>query len=155
MQTGDTIPATLGTDQDGREVTLADLGGRKLILYFYPKDNTSGCTAEACSLRDSYDALRAAGYEVVGVSTDGAASHRRFIEKNALPFRLVADVEKALVRAFGVWGEKKMCGRTYMGTLRTTFVIGADGRVEHVLGPKQVKTKTHGEQLLALISENE
>ena len=102
MQTGDSIPATLGTDQDGHEVTLAGLNGRKLILYFYPKDNTSGCTAEACSLRDHYDALRAAGYEVVGVSTDGEASHRRFIEKNALPFRLVADVEKNLVQAFGV-----------------------------------------------------
>lgn len=155
MQKGDMIPATLGTDQDGREINLADLGGRKLILYFYPKDSTSGCTAEACSLRDSYDALRAAGYEVVGVSVDGEASHRRFIEKNALPFRLVADVGKNLVQAFGVWGEKKMYGRSYMGTLRTTFIIGADGRVERVLGPKEIKTKTHGEQLLALITKND
>lgn len=155
MNVGDKAPEVLGMDENGGQVLLSRFRGRKLVLYFYPKDNTSGCTAEACSLRDHYDALRAAGYEVVGVSTDGEASHRRFIEKNALPFRLVADVEKNLVQAFGVWGEKKMCGRSYMGTLRTTFVIGADGRVEHVLGPKQIKTKTHGEQLLALISENE
>ena len=150
METGDKGPEVLGLDAEGREVRLADYAGRRLVLYFYPKDNTPGCTAEACSLRDHYDELRAAGYEVVGVSVDSAASHQRFSAKHALPFRLVADTDKRLVEAFGVWAEKKMCGRTYMGTVRTTFIIAPDGRVERILGPKEIKTKTHGEQLLGL-----
>ncbi len=148
IQTGDSVPEVLGTDEQGREVRLSDLSGRKLVLYFYPKDNTSGCTAEACSLRDRYAELQAAGYEVVGVSVDGEKSHQNFIAKHELPFRLIADTEKRLVETFGVWAEKSMYGRKYMGTLRTTFVIGEDGRVERVFTPKEVKTKTHGEQLL-------
>lgn len=142
------MPDLLGTDDEGREVRLSDYAGRRLALYFYPKDNTPGCTAEACSLRDHYDALRAAGLDVVGVSTDSAASHRRFRGKHGLPFRLVADTEKKLAMAFGVWVEKKLYGRAYMGVARTTFVISPDGRVERIIGPKEIKTKTHGEQLL-------
>lgn len=155
MQKGDKAPDVLGTDQEGRELRLGDFAGRRLILYFYPKDNTSGCTAEACSLRDHYDELRAAGCEVVGVSTDSAASHQRFIAKHALPFPLIADTDKRLTEAFGAWGEKKMYGRSYMGTLRTTFVIDASGRVERIIGPKEIKTKTHGEQLIALLAAND
>ena len=150
MEIGDMAPALLGLDHDGREVRLSDYAGRKVALCFYPKDNTSGCTAEACSLRDNYEALREAGYEIIGVSVDGQKSHRNFIEKHALPFRLVADTEKQLVETFGVWAEKSMYGRKYMGTLRTTFIIGTDGRIAGIIGPKQIKTKTHGEQLLQL-----
>ena len=150
MEIGDMAPDLLGLDHDGREVRLGEYAGRKVALCFYPKDNTSGCTAEACSLRDNYEALREAGYEIIGVSVDGQKSHRNFIEKHALPFRLVADTEKQLVETFGVWAEKSMYGRKYMGTLRTTFIIGTDGRIAGIIGPKQIKTKTHGEQLLQL-----
>ncbi|GFI35075.1 peroxiredoxin Bcp [Bacteroidaceae bacterium] len=150
MEIGDMAPDLLGLDHDGREVRLSEYAGRKVALCFYPKDNTSGCTAEACSLRDNYEALREAGYEIIGVSVDGQKSHRNFIEKHALPFRLVADTEKQLVETFGVWAEKSMYGRKYMGTLRTTFIIGTDGRIAGIIGPKQIKTKTHGEQLLQL-----
>ena len=148
MQVGDKAPEVLGRDQDGREVRLSDFAGRKLALYFYPKDSTSGCTQEACSLRDGYADLRRAGYAVVGVSVDSEASHRRFIEKNGLPFPLIADTDHALVEQFGVWGEKKMCGRTYMGTLRTTFLIDEEGIVERIIGPKEIKVKEHAAQIL-------
>lgn len=153
MNVGDKAPETLGNDQDGNEVRLSDYAGRRVILYFYPKDNTSGCTAEACSLRDSHEALRRHGCEVIGVSTDSGKSHRNFIEKHGLPFRLVADTEKKLVETFGVWAEKSMYGRKYMGTLRTTFIIGPDGRIERIIGPKEIKTKAHGEQLLAAVAD--
>lgn len=148
MNIGDKAPEVLGRNEAGEEVRLSDFAGRKLVLYFYPKDNTSGCTAEACSLRDNYAELRDAGYEVVGVSADSAASHQKFIAKHQLPFALIADTEKTLSEAFGTWGEKSMYGRKYMGMLRTTFVIGEDGRVEKVFTPKEIKTKTHGEQIL-------
>ena len=148
MQVGDKAPEVLGRDQDGREVRLSDFAGRKLALYFYPKDSTPGCTQEACSLRDGYADLRRAGYAVVGVSVDSEASHRRFIEKNGLPFPLIADTDHALVEQFGVWGEKKMCGRTYMGTLRTTFLIDEEGTVERIIGPKEIKVKEHAAQIL-------
>ena len=111
MNVGDKVPATLGTDQNGNEVKLADFAGRKLVLYFYPKDNTPGCTAEACSLRDHMDELAARGYAVVGVSSDSEASHLRFIDKHELPFTLIADTDHKLQEAMGVWGEKTMCGR--------------------------------------------
>ncbi len=150
MNVGDKVPATLGTDQNGNEVKLADFAGRKLVLYFYPKDNTPGCTAEACSLRDHMDELAARGYAVVGVSSDSEASHRRFIDKHALPFTLIADTDHKLQEAMGVWGEKTMCGRKYMGTLRTTFLVGPDGTIEHIFGPKAIKTKEHAPQILAL-----
>lgn len=148
MKAGDRIPEILGYDQDGREVRASDFAGRRLVLYFYPKDSTPGCTAEACNLRDNYAALQAAGYAVVGVSVDSAKSHQRFIEKNSLPFPLIADVDKLLVEQMGVWGEKSMCGRKYMGTFRTTFIVGPDGVIERVIGPKEVKTKDHAAQIL-------
>ena len=148
IKVGDQIPAVLGIDQNGREIKADDLKGRKTILYFYPKDQTPGCTAEACSLRDHYDDLRSRGYEVLGASVDSQSSHRRFIDKQSLPFDLISDTDHSLVEAFGVWAEKKMCGRTYMGTLRTTFVIDEEGKVERIFSPKEVKTKNHGEQLL-------
>lgn len=148
MNIGDKVPELLGIDQDGKEVKLSDYAGRRLVLYFYPKDSTSGCTAEACSLRDSYDELLSLGYDVVGVSVDSEKSHQRFIEKNALPFRLIADTDHRLVETFGVWGEKSMYGRKYMGTFRTTFIISPDGTVERIMGPKEIKTKTHGLQIV-------
>ena len=150
MNIGDKAPELLGVDQDGKEVRLSDFAGHDLVLYFYPKDNTSGCTAEACSLRDNIDELRDRGYTVVGVSSDSEASHRRFIDKHRLPFILIADTDHRLQEAMGVWGEKSMCGRKYMGTLRTTFVIDGDGVIRHIFGPKDIKTKIHAGQILAL-----
>ena len=147
---GEKAPDCLGKDEQGREIRLSDYAGRKIILYFYPKDNTSGCTAEACSLRDHYEELRSRGYEVVGVSVDSEKSHQNFIARHQLPFRLVADVEKRLVEEFGVWAEKSMYGRKYMGTLRSTFIIDTDGTITHVFEPKAIKTKTHAEQLLSI-----
>jgi len=148
MNIGDRAPEILGKDEEGRDIRLSDYRGRKLVLYFYPKDKTtvstsrptvstsrptvstsrpSGCTAEACSLRDHYEALQGAGYEVVGVSKDSAASHQKFKEKHALPFPLIADVDKTLMEAMGAWGEKNMYGKKTMGTIRTTFVINEEG----------------------------
>ncbi|MBJ2167147.1 MAG: thioredoxin-dependent thiol peroxidase [Muribaculaceae bacterium] len=150
MNIGDKAPELLGVDQDGKEVRLSDFAGHDLVLYFYPKDNTSGCTAEACSLRDNIDELRDRGYTVVGVSSDSEASHRRFIDKHSLPFILIADTDHRLQESMGVWGEKSMCGRKYMGTLRTTFVIDGDGVIRHIFGPKDIKTKIHAGQILAL-----
>lgn len=141
-------PDFLGTDQDGKEIRRSDFPGKKIALYFYPKDSTPGCTAQACSLRDNYQALIDAGYQVIGVSVDSAASHKKFIEKNNLPFPLIADIDHKLVDQFGVWGEKSMYGRKYMGTFRTTFIIGTDGNVERVIGPKEIKTKIHARQIL-------
>lgn len=148
MEVGAKAPELLGRDQDGAEVQLSDFAGKKLALYFYPKDNTSGCTAEACNLRDNYQALLAAGYAVVGVSVDDAGKHKKFAAKNELPFPLIADTDHRLVELFGVWGEKSMYGRKYTGTFRTTFIIGEDGTVERVIGPKVVKVKAHAEQIL-------
>lgn len=148
MNIGDKAPEVLGLDQDGKEIKLSDYAGKKLVLYFYPKDNTSGCTAEACSLRDNIDALRAKGYEIVGVSSDSASSHQKFIAKHELPFTLIADTEHKLQEEMGVWGEKSMYGRKYMGTFRTTFLIGPDGVITDIFGPKQIKTKEHATQIL-------
>lgn len=149
MNVGDKAPSVWGLDQDGKEVRLSDYKGKKVVLYFYPKDNTSGCTAEACSLRDQYDAMQEAGYAVVGVSTDSMESHRKFIAKHELPFTLIADTEKQLVQQMGVWGEKTMYGRRYMGTFRTTFIINEEGVVEQIFTPKQIKTKEHAGQILS------
>lgn len=146
---GDSVPEVLGVDQDGKEVRLSDFAGHKLVLYFYPKDSTPGCTAEACSLRDNYEELLGKGYAVVGVSPDSAASHQKFIAKNALPFRLITDPEHKLAEEMGVWGEKSMYGRKYMGIFRTTFLIGEDGKIARVFGPKEIKTKIHASQILA------
>lgn len=150
MKPGDLIPEILGVDETGREVKRSDFEGRNLVLYFYPKDNTPGCTAEACSLSDNIDALKAKGYEVLGVSTNNEASHRKFIEKHELPFHLIADTDHRLTEEMGAWGEKSMCGRKYFGTLRTTFLVGPDGVITDVFGPKQIKTKEHATQILDL-----
>lgn len=150
METGEKIPEELGVDQNGKLVKASDFKGKKLVLYFYPKDLTSGCTAEACSFRDHYAEFQEKGYAVVGVSINDEKTHQRFIEKNNLPFPLIADTDKKLVEAFGVWGEKKLYGRTYMGTFRTTFLVNEDGIIEKIFRPKEVKTKIHAEQILAL-----
>jgi peroxiredoxin Q/BCP len=146
---GTKAPDVLGVDAKGNEIKLSNYQGRKLVLYFYPKDSTPGCTQEACNLRDNYSTLRRQGYEVVGVSIDSAKSHQRFAEKNALPFPLISDTDKTLVEAFGVWGEKKMAGRTYMGIYRTTFIINEEGIVERIIGPKEIKVKEHAGQILS------
>ncbi len=148
MTIGTKAPDLLGFNEKGEEIRLSHYAGKKLVLYFYPKDSTSGCTTEACNLRDNYAALRRAGYEVVGVSVDSATSHQKFIAKHELPFPLIADTEKALVEAFGVWGEKSMYGRKYMGTFRTTFIINEEGIVERIFQPKEIKVKEHAEQIL-------
>ena len=148
MNVGEKAPDFLGYNEKGKEIRLSDYRGRKVVLYFYPKDMTSGCTAQACNLRDNYDALRQAGYEVIGVSINDAKSHQKFIEKNQLPFTLIADTEHQLTEAFGAWGEKSMCGRKYMGTFLTTFVINEEGIIERILLPKEVKTKEHAAQIL-------
>jgi peroxiredoxin Q/BCP len=149
IQVGDKAPEILGRDENGREVRLSDFAGKKLVLYFYPKDSTPGCTNEACNLRDNHDDLQQKGYAVGGVSIDSEKSHQRFKEKNNLPFPLISDTEKQLVQQFGVWGEKKMAGRTYFGTYRTTFIIAEDGTVERIIGPKEIKVKEHTAQILA------
>lgn len=133
-------------DQDGNKVTSDDLKGKKTIIYFYPKDNTSGCTAEACNLRDNYEALTAKGYNVVGVSKDSATSHKRFAEKHELPFTLLADTSLQMLQDFGAWGEKKMYGKTVMGTLRRTFIFDENGILERVI--EKVDTKNHAAQIL-------
>ncbi|MDL2305601.1 thioredoxin-dependent thiol peroxidase [Bacteroides sp. OttesenSCG-928-D19] len=148
MNIGDRAPEVLGVDANGNEIRLSDYKGKKIVLYFYPKDNTSGCTAQACNLRDNYDELRQKGYEVIGVSVDNEKSHQKFIAKNELPFTLIADTDKKLVEQFGVWGEKKMYGRSYMGTFRTTFLINEEGIIERVIGSKEVRTKDHAAQIL-------
>lgn len=148
LQVGDKAPEILGLNQDGEVIKLTCFTGKKIVLYFYPKDNTSGCTAQACNLRDNYDTLRKAGYEVIGVSTDSAASHRSFIKKQELPFHLIADTEKTLSGLFGTWGEKSMYGRKYKGMFRTTFIINEEGLIERIISPKEVKTTNHAEQIL-------
>ncbi|MDR1455931.1 MAG: thioredoxin-dependent thiol peroxidase [Tannerella sp.] len=146
IQIGDKAPKILGYDQHGNKVRLSDFKGKKLALYFYPKDSTSGCTAEACSLRDGYGDLRKAGYEVLGVSRDNAKSHQHFIEQHNLPFSLIVDMEARLQEQFGVWAEKTMYGRKYMGTLRQTFLIDENGIVEKII--EKVNTKDHAAQIL-------
>ncbi|MDO4771927.1 thioredoxin-dependent thiol peroxidase [Porphyromonas sp.] len=153
IKVGDKIPAVLGKDQDGNEITAESLKGQKVILYFYPKDNTSGCTAQACSLRDGIANLKVAGYLVIGVSKDSAKSHIKFREQHSLPFALIADTDTELNQAFGVWVEKSMYGRKYMGTQRTTFVIDEEGTVRAIVSGKDVDTKEHAAQLLKLIGD--
>lgn len=148
MNVGDKVPEILGLNEKGEEICLSNYKGKKVVLYFYPKDMTSGCTAQACNLRDNYSELKNAGYEVIGVSINDQKSHLKFIEKNELPFTLIADTEQKLVQEFGVWGEKSMCGRKYMGTFRTTFIIDENGIIERVISPKEVKTKDHAAQIL-------
>lgn len=148
LKAGDKAPEVLGINQNGKEVKTSDYAGKKLAIYFYPKDSTPGCTMQACSLRDNYADLKKAGYEILGVSIDSAKSHINFIAKQSLPFDLIADTDKKLVETFGVWVEKSMYGRSYMGTARTTFIIDENGVIEQVIEPKEVKTKEHASQLL-------
>ncbi len=149
METGEKIPEVLGLDAEGREIKASDFAGKPLIIYFYPKDNTPGCTAEACSIRDGYRSLTALGYTVIGISKDSAASHLRFAQKYELPFLLLSDPTTEVNQAFGVWQKKKMAGREYMGTVRTTFITDADHRITHII--KKVDTKNAAEQIIELI----
>lgn len=146
LKIGDKMPDFEVVDQDGKAVSSKDLIGKKTIIYFYPKDNTSGCTAEACSLRDNYQALMARGYNVVGVSKDSAASHRKFADKYDLPFTLLADTSTQMLQDFGAWGEKKMYGKTVMGTIRKTFIFDEEGILSEVI--EKVDTKNHADQIL-------
>lgn len=143
---GKKAPAFKVKDEQGREVKLTDFKGKKLVLYFYPKDDTPGCTAEACSLRDNYKVLQKAGYEIVGVSSDSEKAHLKFIDKYKLPFTLLADTDKKMHEAYGTWIEKSMYGRKYMGTARVTFIINEKGIIEEVI--EKVHTKEHAKQIL-------
>ena len=146
IKVGDRMPDFQVADQDGNIVSSTDLKGKKTIIYFYPKDNTSGCTAEACNLRDNYASLMAEGYNVIGVSKDSSASHRRFADKYELPFTLLADTSTEMLQAFGAGGEKKMYGKTVMGTIRRTFIFNEDGILERII--EKVDTKNHASQIL-------
>ena len=151
LTAGNKAPDFKTTDQDGKEVTLSSLKGKKVVLYFYPRDMTSGCTAEACSLRDNYKALQKAGYEVLGVSSDNEKTHKKFIEKEKLPFRLLADTDKKVVEDYGTWKEKSMYGKTYMGIERTTFIIDKQGKISHIF-PK-VKVDEHYDEVIDALAE--
>lgn len=146
LKIGDKIPDFEVVDQDGNQVSSKDLIGKKTVVYFYPKDNTSGCTAEACSIRDNYESLVAKGYNVIGVSKDSAASHRKFREKYDLPFTLLSDTSTQMLQAFGAWGEKKMYGKTVMGTIRRTFIFDEEGILTRII--EKVDTKNHAAQIL-------
>lgn len=146
LQIGDKAPLFEGKDQNGEPIKLEDYRGKKVVLYFYPKDNTKGCTAQACNLRDNEEALQAAGYQVIGVSKDDEKSHQKFINKFELPFPLVADVDTNINQMYGVWKEKSMYGKTYMGTQRTTFIIDEEGKITDII--KKVKTADHTAQIL-------
>ena len=146
LKIGDKMPDFTVLDQNGDTVSSKDLLGKKTIIYFYPKDNTSGCTAEACNLRDNHEALVARGYNVIGVSKDSAASHRKFADKYELPFTLLADTSTEMLQAFGAWGEKKMYGKTVMGTLRRTFIFDEEGVLTEII--EKVDTKNHAAQII-------
>jgi thioredoxin-dependent peroxiredoxin len=148
MEIGQKLPEVLGKDQDGKLWKLSDFKGQRLVLYVYPKDSTPGCTNEACNLRDNYASFLKQGYAVVGVSVQDEKSHRKFIEKYALPFPLIADTDKTLVQQLGVFGEKMMYGRTTMGTFRTTFITDEEGVITRIIGPKEIKVKEHASQIL-------
>lgn len=154
MNIGEKIPEILGTDQWGNSIKCADYHGKKLILYSYPKANTPGCTAEACSLQQHKAELEAAGYSIVGVSKDSKAIQKKFAEAHNLQFPLIADTSTALLQALGCWGEKIAYGRRTIGTLRTTYLVNEEGVVEKIFLPKEIKTKMHAEQILAHIKEN-
>jgi peroxiredoxin Q/BCP len=151
LKEGIKAPAFAGIDQNGKEVKLSDFAGKKLVLYFYPKDNTPGCTAEACSLRDSYDTLLKKGFAVVGVSPDSEKSHKNFAGKYTLPFPLIADTSKKILNDYGVWGEKKMYGKSYFGVIRTTFIIDRNGVIDKII--TKVNTAGHAEQLFDIYNQ--
>lgn len=146
LKEGDKAPIFKGLNQDEREISLDDFTGKKVILYFYPKDNTPGCTAESCNLNENYDALTQKGFEVIGVSPDGISSHQKFIAKHNLQFNLIADTEKDVLQMYNAWGMKKMYGREYMGVMRKTFVIDEQGIIVKIF--EKVKTKDHTNQIL-------
>ncbi len=146
LKEGDKAPVFTAKNENGLEVSLKDFKGKKLVLYFYPKDNTPGCTSEACDLRDNYKMFQKKGYEILGVSPDSAKSHIKFIEKYELPFSLIADEDHSVAEAYGAWGEKSMYGKKYMGILRSTFVIDEKGKIEKVI--EKVDTKAHTTQIL-------
>ena len=153
MTVGDKIPEVLGIDQDGREIKSSDYRGRRIVLYSYPKANTSGCTAEACSLQAHKGELAAAGYDIIGVSKDKQALQKKFADSNGLEFPLIADTDTSLLQALGCWGEKVACGRRTIGTLRTTYLVDEQGIIEKVFTPKEIKTKIHAEQILDYINK--
>ncbi|MPM13337.1 putative peroxiredoxin bcp [bioreactor metagenome] len=146
LKPGDKAPEFTGRDQDGNEITLSQFKGKKLVLYFYPKDDTPGCTAEACDLRDNYERFLSMGYQVVGVSKDSEKSHKKFIEKYNLPFPLISDTETSILQAYGAWGKKKFMGREYVGIIRKTFVIDQTGLITDII--EKVNTKAHSSQIL-------
>jgi peroxiredoxin Q/BCP len=146
LKEGDKAPDFAGNDQSGKTIKLADFKGKKLVLYFYPKDDTPGCTSQACNLRDNYSDFKKKGYEIIGVSADDEKKHTKFIEKYSLPFSLIADTDKAIINAYGVWGKKKFMGREYEGVLRTTFVIDEKGIIEKIIA--DVKVKEHSNQII-------
>lgn len=152
MNVGDRIPEVLGTDQHGNEIKSSDYRGRKIVLYSYPKANTAGCTAEACSLQAHKEALAAHGYAIIGVSKDKQEAQAKFAEKHGLEFPLIADTSTQLLQALGCWGEKKMCGRTSIGILRTTYLVDEEGIIERIFTPKEIKTKIHAEQIIEALS---
>ena len=149
LKEGDRAPGFKAIDQYGKEISLEEFAGKKVILYFYPKDNTPGCNAEACNLRDHHDELLSLGYQIIGVSADNTAAHIKFTDKFELPFRLIPDIDKVIINAYGVWGPKKFMGREYDGIHRTTFVINEKGIIETIF--TKVKTKEHSEQILGRI----
>jgi len=146
LKIGDLAPEINAVDQNGNTVNLGNYRGSKVIIYFYPKDNTPGCTAEACNLRDNYQQLQSKGFKIIGVSADSESSHKNFAEKYNLPFPLIADVEKKVIMDYGVWGQKKFMGKTYDGILRTTFIIDEEGKIEDII--EKVDTKNHTVQIL-------
>lgn len=151
LKEGQQAPEFSGKDQDGNTVTLSQFKGEKVVLYFYPKDDTPGCTAEACDFRDNYAGLKAKGITVLGVSVDDEKSHQKFVTKHSLPFTLLADTDQSIVTAYGVWGEKNMYGKKYMGTVRTTFLIDEEGKISHII--KKVDTKNSTAQVLELLEK--
>ena len=152
LKEGVKAPDFKGINQNEKIIKLGDFKGKKLVLYFYPKDNTSGCTAEACNLSENYKQFLDNGFEIIGVSPDSVKSHQKFIEKHKLPFDLIADEKKEILTTYGVWGEKKMYGRTYMGVMRTTFIINENGKIEKII--KKVKTKEHSQQIFNKLKLN-
>jgi len=150
LKEGDLAPAIKASDENGESITLEEYRGKKVVLYFYPKDNTPGCTAESCDLRDNYSQFIEKGFEVIGVSADSEKSHRNFKSKHKLPFRLISDTDKQVLKDYGTWGEKLLYGRTYMGILRKTFIINEEGYVEKII--EKVKTKEHSKQIFAELS---
>jgi len=153
MTIGDKIPEILGIDQNGKEIKSSDYRGRKIVLYSYPKANTSGCTAEACSLQAHKQELAAAGYEIIGISKDKQEAQKKFADARGLEFPLIADTETRLLQELGAWGEKVACGHRTIGTLRTTYLVNEEGIIEKIFTPKEIKTKIHAEQILKAISD--